>query len=360
MPRMDSLSIRLNAIAVRIRSDDADFLRYARAHFAPVLVEDAGDPFLEVTFARTRSEAGERDALAGCRKVGRDLFAGENRVVWRSVPYVPGLTLALNRTAEKLSVNASYRLHSTLRSRLRSVVSALSGGVGLRNQFFFELLYWIVYYPTFWLLRRRGVQVLHGGGIEIDGCGVVIAGAQGTGKSTLIAHLLPEAGVLFLSDNMVLFDESAVFSCHEPVRFEERLLSEVPGLRGCVKRINVRVPLGRVAFTIARERSIDSMKAAVCIVPEMSCDETGVCAVTKEEIIARVAAFNALADEVRMFGVFEAALSPLARSTGGPLPGTAALDALLSRARCFVMNIRQGEDPRDTMRAILGIVRGSR
>ena len=357
---MDSLRIRLNAIAVHIRSDDADFLRYARAHFAPVLVEDAGDPFLQVTFARTRPEEDGRDAPAGCRKVGRDLFACENGVVWRSVPYLPGLALALNRTADKLSVDASYRPQSTLRSRLRLAASALSGGAGLRNQFFFELLYWLVYYPAFWLLRRRGVQVLHGGGIEIDGCGVLIAGAQGTGKSTLIAHLLPEAGVRFLSDNMVLFDESAAFSCHEPVRFEERLLAVVPGLRACVERIEVRVPLGRVAFTIARERSIDSMKAAVCIVPEMSCDETGVCAVTKEEIIARVAAFNALADEVRMFGVFEAALSPLARSTGGPLPGTAALDALLSRARCFVMNIRQGEDPRDTMRAILGIVRGSR
>lgn len=345
---MQALDIVICSMRVRVRSNDDRFVRYARAHFAPVLAEGAFEPDVAVTFMREPGGGAPVDLMAGHVKICRGVHANEREIVWSEVPYLEGLRMTFARTGDVMDVASSYAPPASLSRTLKKAARALVGRAVSPNRFYFELMYNLVYYPVFWRLRARSIFPMHGGAVAVDGTGVVVVGAQGTGKSTLIAQLLARPGSAFVSDNILLFDPWRVYACHEPLRIDERMLARMPHLGGLLERVDVPVPLGRVAYNVARGRCRGEAVPAIVVVPKMSRAETSLQPLPKETVIERIRCFNTLADEVRSFEVFASVLCPALGAPGTREAETRALEALLGPARCYEMNIRYGEHPAET------------
>ena len=353
---MDAVQLRLASMPLRIRSNDDDFLIYSRNHFKPVILDAPEPPVIEVNFTLVDFDKEENRLLSGFDKVGRGIFTDGETVTWCSVPFFPGLTVTFSRSDNRWVVDARYRPVRTLRNRLKTVVNSLSGWAESKTVFYFELLYQLVYYPAFWVCLDRGVHVLHGGGIEAGGRRIVIAGAQGTGKSTLIAHLLADSGSKFMSDNMLLFDNDRVLACHEPIRIEDRLLETVPGLGEKLAKLELDVPLGRTAYNVRSDACIESMVPEVFIVPRMSGAETHLTPTTRESVVSDIFCFNKLADEVRSFDIFSSVLRQVFPTRSQPGQELKVLHELLEGKRLYKMNIKHGENPLETARALLQAV----
>ena len=345
---MESFDLTICSTRVRVQSNDGRFVRYARQHFAPILLEGALEPEITISFTRERRSRAPTDFLSDHEKVCRGVYVNEREIVWSEVPYLEGLRMTFSRAEGNMDVAAAYAPSASLKRTIWKMALAVVGRAGSPNRFYFELMYNLVYYPVFWRLRKRSIFLMHGGGVAIDGAGVVIVGAQGTGKSTLIAQLLARPGSAFISDNLILFDPWRVYSCHEPLRIDMRMLSRMPHMSDLLERIDVPVPLGRTAFNVARSKRCEETVPAIFIVPRMSRAETSLRPVPKETVIERIRCFNTLADEVRSFEVFASVLCPASPSPGAREAETRALESLLGAARCYEMNIKYGEHPGET------------
>ena len=355
---MDDLYFKLGPIPVKIHSNDSDFLAYAGSHFKPQVLSEPQSPLVEVSFVRDARQEDEKSVLSRSDKIGRGIYKNQENVVWSSVPFFPGLTVSFSFARECLIVDAEYSQDRTMKRRLKTLAASLTAGAGHRNSFYFELLYQLVYYPAFWVLMGSGISILHGGGVQTAGKGIVMAGAQGTGKSTLLATLLAESGSKFISDNILFFDEKTVSPCHEPVRIDEKLLIEVPGLRDNIEKIELDVPLGRSAFNVRDEVCAESMTPDIFLIPRMSLSETNLVPASMESVLSRIICFNKLADEVRSFEVFSAVLRqkfPSDRPYGWD---TVTLRNLLDGKGLYDLNIKYGEHPRETARKLLETVSG--
>lgn len=90
------------------------------------------------------------------------------------------------------------------------------------EELFFELTYPIIYYPLFWYSEYFfHSHLLHASAIEFDGKGIVICGLEGMGKTSLSLSLLQEKNSYFLSDNLIFYDNEAVYPCYELVRIHK-------------------------------------------------------------------------------------------------------------------------------------------
>lgn len=348
---MESLDIVICGARVRIASNEASFVRYARGHFAPVLAEGAGERALEVAFL-----AGERGAPAGFEhgyeRVCRGVWSGPRDVVWEEVPFLPGMRIRMKRGSVPLAIEAAYAPPASPRRALAKTARALAGRAAPRERFYFEIMYHLVYYPLFYLLRGRGIPPMHAGAAVAGGRCIVVAGAQGTGKSTLIAQMLARSGSAFLSDNILLHDGERVYPCHEPLRLDTGMLARMPHLEGLLEPLAVPVPLGRRAFNVARRAYGAPAPPDVVIVPRLSDAPTALRPIAPGAVVDRVRSFDALADEVRSFDVFAAAFDAGDGAAGATAGRARALEALAGRARCFELVVRRGEDPAGTAAAL--------
>lgn len=348
---MESCDIVICGTRVRVRSNEDAFIRYARAHFAPALAEGAGESELDVAFL-----AGERGAPAGFEsgyeRVCRGVWAGPRDVVWEEVPFLPGMRIRMTRASGRVEIEAAYAPPSSPLRSLKRTALVLAGRAAPRERFYFEIMYQLVYYPLFYLLRRRAIFPMHAGAAVVDGRCVVVAGAQGTGKSTLVAQLLARGGSAFLSDNILLHDRERVYPCHEPLRLDTGMLARMTHLAGLLEPLDVPVPLGRRAFNVARRAYGESASPDVVIVPRLSAAATALRPLSPGAVVDRVRSFDVLADEIRSFEVFAAAFDAGTGAAGGLAERMRALEALVGRGRCFEMAIRRGEDPAETAAAL--------
>jgi len=345
----NSIFIRLAETNVRVASNDESFLAYARSHFESVLRPPSESSDVDVDFRLGEGVPVGLWPDPQVTRIGRGIHAIAGRVAWTSVPMLPGLRMECVPEDGRLTIEASYSPSRSLRSRVGRLLRRRRS---TRNQLFFELLYYLVYYPVFWRARLSGGHVMHAGGMSVDGLGIVVVGAQGVGKSTLAATLLPRDGVRILSDNILLFDGEDVLACHEPLRIAPDLVRESPGLARVLQQCEVDVPLGRQAYVVDRRKCVTSMKPDVILIPRISPAPTGVRELAAGDVVERVRCFNVLAEEVRNFETFDSVLSLAVPAPGGPGWDDTLRD-LASRCRCFEFNVKFGEAAGVTVETLL-------
>jgi len=88
-----------------------------------------------------------------------------------------------------------------------------------QNEWFYTITYPCFYYPIIWYLENfRSIYALHASAVTCHNKGVVIAGLDGAGKTSLALKFLQEEGSSFLSDNLLFCDRESVHSCFEALR----------------------------------------------------------------------------------------------------------------------------------------------
>jgi hypothetical protein len=82
------------------------------------------------------------------------------------------------------------------------------------------------------LTSSRGSDLVHAGGIGVEGEGVVVAGRSGSGKSTLAAAALA-SGLELVGDDYVLLTtepDLAAYSVHSSIKLSDETLEQLPEL----------------------------------------------------------------------------------------------------------------------------------
>lgn len=358
-PKQAKICFKLGSIPVCMESNDSGLLEYAKSHFSPLIEDDIEIPLLQVTYLREEKTGSEDYHLSGYDIAGRGIYTDGKEVIWHGVPFFRGLRMRLSYSEDILLVHAGYNRPKTMKSRIKSLVSSVSGYGWSKTQFYFELMYHLVYYPVFWLLRRRGVYILHGGAIKLDKTGIVIVGAQGTGKSTIIANMFPRQDMNFLSDNILLYDNERVYSCYEPLRIDEALLASVKGLAEYLDEIHLHVPLGRKAYSVRKDAVIDSIVPEIFILPKMSGKESSLRPISEESLLSKALCFNILADEVRSFDIFSCVMHQLGVSDPCIHDEIPVLEKLLIGKKCFELNIKYGGPIEETVNKFLEVLSGT-
>jgi len=92
----------------------------------------------------------------------------------------------------------------------------------------------VLVHPMFELLRKRGLYLIHAGGVGLGEKGVLIAGEAGSGKTTLVIELVRQR-FRFLSDDRCFFHSAGsgfeILSFPEPVRVYSPNVAELPELQ---------------------------------------------------------------------------------------------------------------------------------
>lgn len=350
---METCQISICNTTVRISSDDRKFSSYVRAHFEPVLDDAGSEPDVRISFVRSK-QAPSPVSIADCEVVCRGVYSCGKHVIWNEIPFLQGLTLRFTANGETLEVEALYCAPSSISGAAKRIALSLLGRNSRRSSksFFFEIMYNLVYYPLFWALGSRGIFPMHAGAVVYKGRAIVVAGAQGTGKSTLIAELLRSGQSSFLSDNILLHDGERIYPCHEPLRLSLEMLARMPRLESILSQLDIPVPLGRRAFNVRRDFYAKEAKPDFFVIPRLTGRRSEVTEIDRNKVLSRVGSFDTLADEIRSYEVFSSVLEAASFGSDEPRDRRGALESLLSRARCFEFAMKRGEHPADSVSAL--------
>lgn len=82
----------------------------------------------------------------------------------------------------------------------------------------------LIHYPLFLSLEdKKSIFFMQAGGVEKDGKGFIFMGLPGCGKTTIVAALLREKGVRFISDNFLPYDKERLYAFPESFRIRDKV-----------------------------------------------------------------------------------------------------------------------------------------
>ncbi|MBN2057329.1 MAG: hypothetical protein JW782_00845 [Candidatus Saganbacteria bacterium] len=217
----------LNIFGARttIESNEQDFLDSVAGNL--YFFSKAGDKnpallsntSLKVSYLTDR-QADHGQEIAACRKIGNNVYIGENKCI-----YLEGnLFVRIVKQGNDLEISARPVRKKGLKSKIGRLIRR-------RKTDYFQLVRKLVIFPVFYLLEANcGIFLLHGSAVNHAGKAIVMAGLAGIGKTTLaIALTLKDpGGIRFLSDNFLLFDQDNIYPFPEHIRLHDDLRSFIP------------------------------------------------------------------------------------------------------------------------------------
>jgi hypothetical protein len=275
-------------------------------------------------------------------RVDRDLYRGEGELAWFRIDELPGLFLRFSWNGETLDVVGDYHYYLSAdrkRDWLKRTVYR-SRLEALRQRRFTTLLYYLLYYPSFWWLERRtGLHPIHAAGVEINGAIVVLAGPSGVGKSTISTGLASFTGARLLSDTFLLQRGTTVRAVPEPLLLDawsQRWLGSGAEL---LRPIDWRYCLDRNGFHWPTERTSRGGSAHLLIVPHRAQGHYAR-RLSAKQARGHIDAGNFLVNDLRRYWAYAAALEMLDPS---PLAAERAseIETLVEGVPCVEMGLTE-------------------
>ena len=144
----------------------------------------------------------------GWFQLTRGAWSGDRALMMRNV-CASGFDLLLRWRTDR--PHFGFRWRPPLRERAASSIMRARARLLARAA--------LVHYPALWMASTRGRVPLHVSACVVGDESVVLAGASGMGKSTLISREL-SAGARIVSDNLCVSDGTTVWGVVEPLRIE--------------------------------------------------------------------------------------------------------------------------------------------
>jgi hypothetical protein len=220
----EPLTFQIAGVTGTLQSACEPFLGHAARHLLPLRAPvGPAAPVVEAILnwhdtppPRDRHEVDP--SLSRMERLDRDLYVEGGRVYWCRIDDFRDLYLRAEWDGERLRVVGDYYFHLS-RNRLRDWIKrtvARAGGTDHRKRFS-TLLYYMVYYPAFWLCETlHATHPIHAAGVVSGSGALVLAGPSGVGKSTLAIALAAQGGQL-LSETFLLHRGARVAAVREPI-----------------------------------------------------------------------------------------------------------------------------------------------
>jgi len=344
----------LHGARVTVESDSGEAMAYARAHLGAASAAFAapdlrirlgwqwgGRPDRARGVATSRPHGGAEDPET--ERIGKDLFDRGGRLVWSRVPGFEGLTLEAARAGDGVELSASCRyVPRDALARVRYLRA--SRRTKKTHRTFFKLMYYAFYYPLIWHFeRRRGWGLLHASAVERNGRAVILSGMGGVGKSTLALSLLADPSFRFISDNLILHDEQAVYSLPEPVRLDPSSLTAICAA-GFAPTASGVPPTAhpKPTYRVEPDRACASADAGVVILLRFT-PRSLIRPLGPAETLAHLTAARDLVKEVDGYRALAGFLSMAAADDSDTPVEPARLTRLVARPNAYLLGIGEGE-----------------
>ncbi|MGH7827788.1 MAG: hypothetical protein ACREQ7_21765 [Candidatus Binatia bacterium] len=349
--KSSAATIRIQSVRVDFSSGVESLNRFARSHFEerPTgALPQAGQTEIEARLEWIEAAPPKMSYAAiapGKRRPDRDIEIGANEIAWSRIDNFSDLRLRFVFGERRLQVIGQHFFSLSrvpLRDRIKKAWHR-KRLPALRRKRFSTIIYYMVYYPSFWYLERRGLFPLHAAAVEVAGTGVVLCGLPGCGKSTLSLALLGLPGSRLLSDNIIFYGKERVFRCPEPVLLDDRSLDLIGSPTSLLRPLGQRHVYDRSWFHPVPERVADEAIPRLFFFVGLG-HKPSLRALTAQEAYQRFASVNWIAQEVRRYLVYR---SVLGLSTTGHLNSSngeePALEALLRKGQSYELTVGWGD-----------------
>ncbi len=331
-----SAKFRILETAIKIDSDDSEFLSYLHSTLSGYRDTEGEDTDISSSFA-WQEELLKKNPLSlrrdsSSESIGANIILSRNENNIRFLKKIHGRRLKLEFTLK------DGRLHQELfshRKRLKELLDRLKNKTKCLH--FFELSYFLLYYPLFWYLESfRDIHPLHASCVDTPGGSILMAGLPGSGKTVTSLSLWKKKGSALVSDNIVLYDGKKVYSCPEPIRLHGDGASLVGG--GKLEELDVGASKG---FYIVREGRAEDASPAVFLLMGLS-DKFSVEEIDSESAAGMAFSQSIQGAEILNYFDYASLLNFLDIGTNLFNRRIGALKALFEGVKCFKVNVPRG------------------
>ena len=267
------LRVCLAGVEASLESTDEEFAEFAAAHLAPLHSDSLAVAQMSALLRWHEGPPADRLAqgstLTKMDRVDRDLYRGEGELVWFRIDELRDLRLRFAWDGERLRVEGDY-YHRLSKTPGRDQMTRLLYRrrlPELRRRRFTTILYYLLYYPVFWLLERHGWHPIHAGGVALPRGIAVFAGPSGVGKSTTVTGLALTSGAQLLSDTFLMHRGAEVRAVAEPILIDEHAQRWIGAENRLLQRVPHRYGLGREGYQLPSSRLCGGGRAGVLLFP---------------------------------------------------------------------------------------------
>jgi hypothetical protein len=205
----------VHGVTVKLETNEDSFLDFVSGNYKSFECDQAPESIrIRADFRRGKSistSARHRgQAKTGLRRIGHNISVFDNGVVadFGSTFIRVAYDGTLLKVESEFAKSLMFQIREITRSR---------SYIFERYQEFMRL---VVHFPVFWILAKRGLNLLHGSAVDHCGRSLLFLGLNGSGKTTLAASLLEDCRLM--SDNFILFDREFVYGFPECLRLPYR------------------------------------------------------------------------------------------------------------------------------------------
>jgi hypothetical protein len=343
---MSAVSVAIQDVQVNFQSNLESLNAFARTHFGETNNENqpAGengiDSFLEwIEGMPAKQRHGE--PAPGKIRLDRDIAISDGEIAWSRIDDFLNLHLRFFPNENPLRLVGEHFFfldEGAMRDQIKRQWHRKRLPI-LRKKRFSTILYYMIYYPSFWRLEQRGLLPLHAAAVDVAGQGMVFCGLPGSGKSTLSLAALSLPGARLLSDNIIFYDTQAVYSCPEPVLVDDRSVELIGAASTALQPLGSRHVFDRSWCHVGRERLAQRTEPRMFFFVGLGAD-TAVRSLSTAAARDRFTSANWIAKELRRYLVYRSVLT-LSGATPGCLKNGSqtTLGALLSRGQSYELTI---------------------
>lgn len=350
-PRLD---VSLAGLPASLSSAQPNFMHYAAAHLAPLRRINGGPAAVDATLTWHEcvppvDRRAAYPAIRAMERVDRDVYRGPDQIAWFRIDDLPSLYLHFAWDGSRLRVHGDFFLYLSRNPYRNYLQRGLRRRhlAQLRPRRFTTLLYYLFYYPCFWMLERaHDLHPIHAGGVEFEGRVAVLAGPSGVGKSTLVSGLGGDPRARLLSDTFLLQRGATVCAVPEPILLDDWSQRWLGDAMGHLSRIPHRYCLSRNGFHWALDRSSEAGTAQILLFPQRS-NAHYLRPLEPSNARGRLSASNLIVNDLRRYWAFASVLELL-----DPTPLVHAREQQLARLTHQVPAYELGIDIKST-RAIM-------
>lgn len=346
---MSAVSIAIHGVQVNFHSNLESLNGFAKSHFAEtdsesLPAESIIDSRLEwIEGAPARKPHGE--PTPGKTWLDRDIEISDGQLAWSRIDDFLDLHLRFFAEENPLRLVGQHFFfldRGAMRDQIKRKWHRKRLPT-LRKKRFSTILYYMIYYPSFWRLEQRGLLPLHAAAVDVAGKGMVFCGLPGSGKSTLSVAALSLPGARLLSDNIIFYDKQSVYSCPEPVLVDDRSVELIGASSSLLQPLGGRHVFDRSWCHVGRERLTQRTQPRIFFFVGLGAD-TVVRPLSAEAAYERFTSANWIAKELRRYLVYRSVLT-LSGATPGCLKNGSqtTLAALLSRGQSYELTVGWGD-----------------
>jgi len=339
-----SISISIQDVSITIKSNNIEFVDYLNKHFHSIS-RKSENPDIAVFLNWQESiyknaKPYEFKNLQDLKIIGRRILIGDNNIVWNEIGEIRGLKLHILYD-NKVEVRACYDLNLSkfLAKRFYKQVVRRRSFRRYKEDIYEGLTYYLVYYPILFQLERRYLFPLHGSALTFEGKSILMPGLPGVGKSTLCLAFLSYKNSMFISDNIVLYDDRKIYSFFEPIRLDRTSLGLLPDKGKTLVEMGIESYYGRHSYRVEDNKTINEIVPEFLIIP-CRADENGLTQISSEQAVQLILDFNRIAGEINSYFTYSSVQNMCLKKESIDLARVESLYKLVDNLKCYLLFVK--------------------